>query len=176
MPQQLDEEATKTVRRLLYENWVDTNAIGYDPTLDPEAESDALPIHFGNYNGDLPDPQISITQPQGEFTIGGRWSGKNMTTGEMNQFRRGTILVQCWAESGADYNGYAAKDVVHFLRNEVERIVNEHVEGPAAGEKNDDIWSFSSEWNGRFPDPMEDPATPTWQSQVTVTYDWERSQ
>lgn len=174
MPESLDEPATKTIRRLLYQNWEPTNTHGYDPSLNPSTDSDALPLHYGNYNSDLPDPQISIAQPQGERTVGGRWSGKNMQTGEMNQFRRGTPLIQCWAEYDGAYNdGEDAQDLVRSLRVEVERILGNFDQGPVAGGNSDIIWSFSVRWDGRFPD---DEVPPTWQSQLSVTYDWERSQ
>lgn len=174
MPEQLDEQAAKTVRRLLHDNWDPTNTLQYDPTLDPSNTSDALPLHFGNYSSDLPDPQVSVAQPQGEFTVGGRWSGKNSSTGGMNQYRRGLILVQCWATTGDDYNGENARDIIELLRHEVERVIGQFTDGPAPGETNDHIWSFSTSWEGRFPDPDAE-TSPTWQSQVMVTYDWERN-
>lgn len=173
--EQLDEQATHTVRRLLHENWDPGTTAGYDPTLNPETEGDALPLHFGNYNGDLPDPQVSIAQPQGEFTIGGRWSGKNMQADKMVQFRRGLVLVQCWATSGTTYNnGQTAKDIVATLREEVERVLGQFDQGPTSGANANVIVSFSTQWDGRFPDPETDTTQPTWQSQVRVTYDWDR--
>lgn len=175
MAEQLEEQAGRTVRRLLYNNWTPSETLGYDPTLDPASSDDALPLHFGNYNSDLADPQISVAQPQGEATVGGRWSGKNMQTDSMNQFRRGFVLVQCWAESGADYNGETAKEVVSTLRQEVEDVMSDFDRGPTDGGANDGvITSFSTQWEGRLPDPTNDSVTPTWQSQVRVVYDWDR--
>lgn len=175
--EQLDEPATHTVRRLLYTNWDPTNTNGYDPTLDPEQNSDGLPLHYGNHNAELPDPQVSLAQPQGEFNVGGeRWSGKNMGADRMVQHRRGAVLVQCWAESATTYNnGEAAEAVVQTLRQEVERVIGLFDEGPTDGGANDGIiTSFSTTWDGRFPDPQEDRTAPEWQSQVRVTYDWDR--
>lgn len=175
MPEQLDEQATDTVRRLLYENVVAANMAGYDPTL-PRDDANSLPIHYGNYVASYPDPQISIGQPQGEFTVDGdRWSGKR-NDGGFNQYRRGQILVQCWASADeAPYNnGLDAPDILALIRPEVERVMGGYELGPDAGANAGVIWSFSTQWEGRFsPDATDDP-NPTWQSQVVVTYDWER--
>lgn len=176
--QELDEPATETVRRLLYDGWTPANTAEYDPTLDPAANDAALPMHFGNYTGELPDPQVSITQPQGETTVGGRWSGSNSATGEMNQLRRGMILVQCWAETGRTYgpaSDLTADELLPLLRHEVERILGGQTRGPASGANSGVIWSFSTQWDGRFADPQTDSETPMMQSQVRVTYDWERT-
>lgn len=173
----LDEPATETVRRLLHDDWTPSNTADYDPTLDPASNSNALPLHFGSYVGELPDPQISITQPQGEFTVDGRWSGQNSATGDMNQFRRGMILVQCWAESGEQYgpNDLVVEELLPLLRTEVERIIDSYTLGPGSGSNSGVIWTFSTQWDGRFADPQTDTETPKWQSQVRVTYDWERT-
>lgn len=174
MPEELGERASETVRRLFHDEWDPTATFGFDPTLDPATSDDALPIHFGNYDSDLADPQVSITQPQGETTMGGeRWSGKN-ADGGMNQFRRGQVLVQVWAETGTTYNGETPQDVLYAIRTEAERIIGAFEDGPDSGPNAGIIWSFSSAWNGRMAEEEADEPAPTWQSQVTVTYDWER--
>lgn len=174
MPIELDEAATKTVRRLLYENWDPSNTAGYDPTLDPASDDDGLPMLYGNYVSTRSDPQVTISQPQGEHPVGGgRWTGMR-NDGGMNQYRRGLVFIQCWAQASGTYNGESPQDVLYLLRVECERIIGEFDKGPTSGPNAGKIWSFSSEWSGRFAEEMDDQADPTWQSQIVVTYDWER--
>lgn len=175
MPEQLDEEADRTIRRLLYEQWEPANTGNYGPDSS-DADADALiPLHYGVYDAELADPQISLNQTQGEFTQdGGRWSGKNSATGGMNQHRAGLVIIQCWAVGKKDYDGYNADTVVELLRKEVERIIGDYHLGPASGPNSDKIHSFSSEWNGRSAEMADGETTVRWQSQVTVTYTWTR--
>lgn len=176
MPAALEEQANRTIRRLLYQDWEPSNTLGYAPDV---AHTDAvaqLPIHYGNYNAELSDPQISVVQPQGEFTVGGRWSGKRNGTAAMNQYRRGMVIVQCWAESGSSYQGEDAQDTVSVLRVEVERVLGAYADGPSSGPNAGVITALSTQWDGRFPETNNEVTAPPWQSQVTVTYDWERQQ
>lgn len=176
MAKQLDEQAADTLRRLLRHHWEPSNTEGYGPDSSHPDTTDLLPIHFGNYDSELSDPQLSLNQTQGEFIVGGaRWSGKNSATGQMNQFRRGQIIVQCWAVEGQTYNGdHDADDLLPLLRHEVERIVGDNTDGPSSGANAEKIHSFSVEWNGRMPKAQGDDTNVTWQSQLTATYDWTR--
>ena len=180
MPAHLDEQAARTVRRMLRTHWEPSNTAGYAPDTSHADATDVLPIHFGNYDSDLSDPQISLNQTQGEFTItnsGGRWSGKNSSTGGMNQLRRGMVTVQCWAVDNVTYNGdHDADNLLPLLRHEVERAMGVVANtGPTDGGPNTGvIHSFSVEWNGRQPKAQGDDTNVTWQSQLTVTYDWTR--
>lgn len=177
MATSLDEEADRTIRRLLRDNWEPSNTAGYGPDSSHADQTDLLPIHFGNYDSELADPQISLNQTQGEFTVGNsRWSGKNSATGGMNQFRRGMVIVQGWAVDKQTYNnGLKPDGILPLIRREVERVVGLfEVSGPESGSNSDKIHSFSSEWNGRIPKAQGDDTNVTWQTQMTITYDWTR--
>lgn len=174
MADQLDEPATNTIRRLLYENWDPSETAGYDPTLDPASNDNGLPMLYGGYVSTRQDPQVTIAQPQGEHIVAGnRWSGKN-SDGGMNQYRRGLVFVQTWAKASDTYNGETPQDILHAIRTHVEHILGEFDEGPTDGPNAGLIWSFSTEWAGRFANEVDDQGDPSWQSQVVVTYDWER--
>lgn len=174
MPEELDEQADTTVRRLLYENWDPTNTESYNPR--DESETTLFPLNFGTYDADLGDPQVTLAQTQGEFTVGGnQWSGMNGATGEMNQHRRGMVAVICWATAQNDYaNDVDADSLVSVLREEIERIIGDFTQGPETGANAGVIHSLSIKWNGRHPKPQSDATNITWQSQLMVTYEWTR--
>lgn len=162
MPAQLSEKPSETIRDLLVANWNPSNTNSYDPTLSA-GDPDLLPIHYGNYDSTLPDPQISITNSAGEDnTIPGIDPGGGGAT----WIRAGDPIVQCWAEDDVEYNGgLNAEDTVENLRLEAERIIHANTTG--AGE----LLSLTPIWEGRFPDP-DDVASPKWQDQMRVTYTW----
>lgn len=166
MPTQLTEKPSKTVRDLLFNNWNAANTNSYDPNL-PAGDSNLLPIHYGNYNSSLSDPQISITNNEGEDNT---TFGIDPGGGGATHFRNGAVLVQVWAEDDVEYNGgLNAEDTVETLRLEAERVI--HANSTGAGE----LLKLFPEWSGRFPDP-DDVQTPTWQSQLRVNYEWFKSQ
>lgn len=161
MPNQLSEPPETTIRDLLVNNWVPSNTASYDPTL-AAGDSDLLPIHEGNYNSSLSDPQISITRPGGEDnTIPGMDPGGGGPT----WIRAGDPLVQCWAEKDTKYNGEQAEDMVRLLRLECERIIHANATGA------NELFQLFPRWDGRFPDP-DDVTSPRWQSQLRISYTW----
>lgn len=161
MPNQLSEPPEDTIRDLFLDDWIPSNTADYDPNL-AAGDSNLLPIHQGNYDSTLSDPQISITVPGGEDNTN---PGIDPGGGGRTWFRMGDPLVQCWAEKGEKYNAEQADDMVRLLRLECERIVHKHSTG--AGE----LFELSPRWEGRFPDP-DDVTSPKWQSQLRVTYTW----
>lgn len=169
MPEQLSTQPDEQVRNLLVTDWVPANTQSYDPTLDPASDPNALPITFGNYVSDLPDPQVSLAVPQGEFNADGstHWSGAQGDGSGLNQWREGFVLVQCWASAGTDYNGVSARVVTKLLSDEVERVIGAYQHGV------DELQLLAPHWDGRFPDP--DVGETMWQSQVRVSYQWERT-
>lgn len=162
MPEQLAETPEKTIRDLLIAEWDSSNTNGYDPTL-TMGDPDLLPIHFGNYNSELSDPQISIRNAAGEDNT---TAGIDPGGGGATWIRVGDPLIQCWAEDDVEYNGgLNAEDTVRTLRYEAERIIHANNTGQ------DELFQLFPNWEGRFPDP-DDVSSPTWQSQLRVTYSW----
>lgn len=162
MPNQLSEKPQTTIRDLLVNNWVPGNTASYDPTV-AASDSNSLPIHEGNHDSTLSDPQISITHPSGELnTIPGMDPGG----GGAQWIREGEPIVQCWAEDDTTYNnGNDAEATVRLLRLECERVI--HANNTGSGE----LFRLFPIWDGRFPDP-EDYSSPMWQSQLRVNYTW----
>lgn len=161
MPNQLTESPETTVRDLFVNNWIPSNTASYDPTL-AAGDSNLLPIHFGNYDSSLSDPQISITNSTGEDNT---QAGIDPSGGGPTWIRVGDPIVQCWAEQDATYNGEGAEDMVRLLRLECERIIHANATGA------NELFRLFPNWEGRFPDP-DDVTSPMWQSQIRVTYSW----
>lgn len=168
MPQQLTQQARRAVRELIQTEWTPTNVHGYDVTQDPMSTNTGMALHYGNYTSDLPDPQISLAQPQGEFTSDGvAWSGLQSGQG-LTQFRTGFVLVQCWATGGNEYrDDVPAERLVDDVREEVERCVGVYQLGYG------ELESLSPHYDGTFPDPEAQEAR--WQAQLRVRYQWNKT-
>lgn len=166
MQERLSKPANRLLRQLCYEEWDPAKTHGYDPQ-NREGNTE-LPMHYGNYESDLPNPQISFTHPQGENIITRGKRGDGTTT----QHRRGFVIVQCWGDIDEVYGTaeVTADQITDALREEVERIVHTHERGDHAETPGlEGLWS---EWEGAFPDPEDDEK---WQSQVTVYYEWTKA-
>lgn len=168
MPERLSTPAARTIRGLLHDHWDETQTAGYNPRDDPEATSTGFVLTTGNYEENLPDPQVTCQNPNGENTVGGENYSGMRSDGKQNQYRRGVVQVVCWAESLPDEsetyrNGWDAEETVFHLRQEVEAVMQQFDAGTG------EFWQFSPTWNGRFPGQGSQPR---WQTQVSVTYEY----
>lgn len=105
------------VRDLIRNNWDNTN-------LPTSVENDD--IHTGWWDDDKAFPQVTVTSDE-EGPLNGGDTGVTALKGAGNgyvQHRNGTVLVDCWAGSRADYDNYGEEQVqLQEMMDEVERIV-----------------------------------------------------
>lgn len=169
MATRLTQRPEKTFRDLFEANWTPGNTSGYDPTA-TAGTTTWLPIHFGEYEGDMRDPQIVLSN-FAENVLGGGTALASGVAGDgsgVTQDRVGSGLATVFAEVGGSYRSSDnAETTVFLIRSELEAIVQ------AAGETGyGDFRYVGSRYDGGSTPPNATP--PVYQEQVFLRYGWEK--
>jgi hypothetical protein len=152
--QQLQTNASRIVRRLIYENWEPSLVEGYDATESDPSQDDFIPITTDWFAFGDTYPSVTLTNFSAD-TIGGGvtgWTGMNGATGGLNkeQAERGLLTIQ--AEDEETYlNGTDAHDILLVLSNHIEQILQENGDGNLTDKNGNPIQFGARPYNGNYP-------------------------
>lgn len=146
------------VRDLLRQNWSNAN------TVEPLDDSD---IHTGWWDANKDFPQVTVTSEE-ESPLNGGETGVTALKGDGTgyvQHRNGTVLVDCWAGSRADYDNAGEEQVqLQAMMDEVETIVFDNLQSLQ------DIDSIAIQNRTKLVDDEEEPTEH--RTQFELTYNW----
>ena len=163
----LSKHPALIIRDLITDHWDATNTAGYDVNASP-SEDTFVPIGRGWYNGNAPDPQITLTNFE-EGVISGGVTGYSGIQGDgsgVNQDRDGSGLLTAHAEAtgGQDYRGEYASDIVWLLEQECERILQNNAVA------DDELRNVGASLDAMEADTESDPVRHF--AQASVGYDY----
>lgn len=147
-----------TVRDLLRTNWDNT---GLPASLDSDD------IHTGWYDDGKGYPQVTVTTNE-EGVVNGGESGVTGLKGDGSGFiqhRNGTVLVDCWAGSRADYEAAGEEQLqVEEMARQAETILHSNIDSVA------ELNSLAVTSRTNLVDDDENPVEH--RVQLEVTYNW----
>lgn len=146
------------VRDLLREKWDNTNMVKSLETDD---------IHTGWYDDGKDFPQVSVTSDE-EGPLNGGDTGVTAIKGDGSgyvQHRNGTVLVDCWAGSRADYDNRGEEQLqLKEMMNEIEGIIFANIQAL------DGVDSIAITNRTKLVDEGADPSEH--RCQFELTYNW----
>lgn len=146
------------VRDLLRQEWDNTNMVTNLANDD---------IHVGWWDADKAFPQVTVTSDE-ESPLDGGETGVTGIKGDGSgyvQIRNGTVLVDCWAGSQADYDNVGEEQVqLQAMMDEVEQIVYQNLQSLQG------IDSVAITARTKLVDDDEDPTEH--RCQFELTYNW----
>lgn len=152
------EDIKLLVRDLLRQNWDNTNMVK------DVADAD---IHTGWWDDGKGFPQVTVTSDE-ESPLNGGETGITALKGDGSgyiQHRNGTVLVDLWVGSRADYDNRGEEQVqLQEMMDEVERIVYDNLQNLT------DVDSIAISTRTKLVDEGADPTEH--RCQFELTYNW----
>lgn len=150
---------------MIVEHWRPTNVEGYDVNASPD-DATFVPLGRGWYQGNAPDPQITLTNFN-EGTIGGGSTGYSGFQGDGSGVNKdkdgiGLLTVHAEATGSDDYRGEYAEDIVWILEQECERILQNNADPDG------ELRNIGADLDAMQPDTESDPVRHF--AQATVSY------
>jgi len=152
--QQLQTNASRIIRRLIYENWEPSRVEGYDVTQSDPSQDDFLPLTTDFYAFGDTYPSVNITNFAG-LTQGGGETGYTGLQGDgsgLNKQQENNGLLTIQAEDEETYlNGTDAEDILLILANHIEQIIQDNADGNLTDKNGNAIQFGARPYNGNYP-------------------------
>jgi len=152
--QQLQTNASRIIRRLIYENWEPSRVEGYDVTQSDPSQDDFLPLTTDFYAFGDTYPSVTITNFAG-LTQGGGETGYTGLQGDgsgLNKQQENNGLLTIQAEDEETYlNGTDAEDILLILANHIEQIIQDNGDGNLTDKNGNPIQFGARPYNGNYP-------------------------
>jgi hypothetical protein len=152
--QLLQTNASRIIRRLIYENWEPSRVEGYDVTQSDPSQDDFLPLTTDFYAFGDTYPSVTITNFAG-LTQGGGVTGYTGLQGDgsgLNKQQENNGLLTIQAEDEETYlNGTDAEDILLILANHIEQILQENADGNLTDKNGNPIQFGARPYNGNYP-------------------------